>query len=341
MADSYYKILEVNENASPEEIKKSYRRLSMLHHPDKNKNNIESTEKFQKISEAYETLSDSEKRKEYDLTRNNPFFNMMGQGAGRSPGMNPMDDLFSNIFGMHFGPGNPFTQGPGPGPGPFPQQGPGQGNPFGPNIRIFHNGMPMNMNMNMNGMPMNGQVFGQGIQKPTPIVKTIVVPIDKSLSGTIIPLEIERWLLVDNNKVFENETIYVNIPKGIDDGEIIVLNEKGNINREDCKGDVKIFIKIENNTEFKRSGFDLIVEKTITIKEALCGFSFELKYITGKTYTITNNSGNIISNGYKKVIPNMGFSRDQHVGNLVILFNILFPEKISDESLEQLKKIDF
>jgi DnaJ-class molecular chaperone len=335
MTDSYYKILEVDDNASPEEIKKSYRRLSMLHHPDKNKNNVESTEKFQKISEAYETLSDSEKRKEYDLTRNNPFFNMMGQGAGRSPSMNPMDDLFSNIFGMHFGPGQgPFGPGQGPfghGPGPFPQQGPG---PFGPNIRIFHNGMPMNMNI-------NGQVFGQGIQKPTPIVKTIIVPIDKSLTGTIIPLEIERWLLADNNKVFEKETIYVNIPKGIDEGEIIVLSEKGNINREDCKGDIKIFIKIENNTEFKRSGFDLILEKSITVKEALCGFSFELKYITGKTYTITNNSGNIISNGYKKVIPNMGFSRDQQVGNLIISFNVLFPEKISDESLEQLKKIDF
>ena len=179
------------------------------------------------------------------------------------------------------------------------------------------------------------------MQKPTPIIKNIVIPIDKILTGTTIPLEIERWIIEDGNKVFENETLYVTVPKGIDDGEIIVLRDKGNILREDCKGDIKLFIKIENATEFKRSGLDLIFEKIITVKEALCGFSFDLKYITGKTYTINNQSGNIISNGYRKVIPNMGFSRDQHIGNLVIIFNVKFPEKLSTETLDELKKIDF
>ena len=83
------------------------------------------------------------------------------------------------------------------------------------------------------------------------------------------------------------------------------------------------------------------MEKTIVVKEALCGFSFELKYITGKTYTITNNSGNIINHGYRKIIPNMGFTRDQHTGSLIIIFNVKFPEKLTDEVLEQLSKIDF
>jgi len=145
----------------------------------------------------------------------------------------------------------------------------------------------------------------------------------------------------NGNKVFENEIVYVTVPKGIDEGEIIVLREKGNIAREDCKGDIKIFIKIQNDTEFKRNGLDLVLEKTITVKEALCGFTFELKYITGKTYTITNNSGNIISHGYRKMIPNMGFSRDQHLGNLIIIFNVTFPENISVEVLDELKKINF
>ena len=77
------------------------------------------------------------------------------------------------------------------------------------------------------------------------------------------------------------------------------------------------------------------------MKEALCGFSFELKYITGKTYTITNNSGNIISHGYRKIIPNMGFSRDQHIGNLIISFNVKFPDKLTEETIEKLKLIDF
>lgn len=323
MSDNFYEILEVPETAGSDEIKKSYRRLSMMYHPDKNKNNPDATAKFQKISEAYETLGDSDKKKEYDAMRNNPFSKMMG-----NPGQNPMEDIFANLFG-----GMPFGHMPsfGPGQGSFGQGpfGPSQG-PFGGNIRIFHNGVQV-----------NPQGFTQGMQKPTPIIKNIAVPIDKILTGTTIPVDIERWIIQDGNKVFENETVYVTVPKGIDEGEIIVLREKGNVAREDCKGDIKLFIKVENNTDFKRSGLDLIYEKTITVKEALCGFSFELKYITGKIYTINNNSGNIINHGYRKIIPNMGFTREQHIGNLIIIFNVKFPEKLTEEIMEQLKLVDF
>ena len=321
MSESFYNILEVPETASPEEIKKSYRRLSMLYHPDKNKNNPDATSKFQKISEAYETLSDQDKKRDYDMSRNNPFFKMMNHGEGGAS--NPMDELFSNLFGgIPFAHMNSFNQGQ---QSPF---GMPFGMPFGSNIKIFHNGVPINV-----------QTFG--LQKPPPIIQTIEIEIDKILTGTTIPVDIERWIMENDNKVFEHENVYVEVPKGIDEGEMILLKDKGNVLRDDCKGDLKIFIKIINNTEFKRNGLDLIIEKSISVKEALCGFSFDLKYITGKIYTITNNSGNIISNGYKKIIPNMGFTRDQHVGNLIIIFDVKFPEKISQESMEKLKKIDF
>jgi DnaJ family protein A protein 2 len=111
--------------------------------------------------------------------------------------------------------------------------------------------------------------------------------------------------------------------------------------RDDCRGDIKLFVKIENNTDFKRSGLDLIYEKGITVKEALCGFTFELKYITGKTYTINNQAGNIITDGYRKTIPGMGFFRDGHTGNLVIIFNVKYPEKLTNDIIEKLKQIDF
>jgi len=315
MSESFYNILELPETASADEIKKAYRRLSMINHPDKNKNNTDATAKFQKISEAYETLGDQEKKKEYDSMRHNPFAKMMG-----SSGQHPVDELFSNLFGMQFGQAGPF--------GHMQSFASGPGHP--PFVRVFQNGVPV--------MP---QGFVHGMQKPTPIIKTVIVPIDKILTGTTIPVDIERWIIQEENKVFEHETVYVTVPKGMDEGEIIVLREKGNVVREDCKGDIKIFIKIDNDTEFRRSGLDLLLEKTIVVKEALCGFSFELKYITGKTYTITNNSGNIINHGYRKIIPNMGFTRDQHTGSLIIIFNVKFPEKLTDDVLEKLSKIDF
>jgi DnaJ family protein A protein 2 len=164
---------------------------------------------------------------------------------------------------------------------------------------------------------------------------------EQVLTGANIPVDIERWIMENGIKILEHETVYVTVPKGIDEGEIIMLKDKGNIMSETNKGDIKIFVKIENNTEFKRSGLDLILEKTITVKEALCGFSFELKYITGKVYTITNNSGNIISHGYRKIIPNMGLSRDNHTGNLLIIFDVKFPEKLPEEILASLKEIPF
>jgi DnaJ-class molecular chaperone len=324
--NSFYSVLEVSETASQDDIKKSYRRLSMLHHPDKNGNSQESKEKIQKINEAYEVLGDAEKKKEYDMMQNNPFFKMMGQGFNPNPnqnmnsGMNPVDELFSSIFGMPF----------------MSSAGPDISFMGGPNVRVFHNGRPVQ------GFGQGfGPGFGQGFQKPPPIVQNISVSIDKILTGTTIPVDIERWIMENGLKVLEHETVYVTVPKGIDEGEIIMLKEKGNIISETNKGDIKIFVKIENNTEFKRSGLDLILDKTITVKEALCGFSFELKYITGKIYTITNNSGNIISHGYKKIIPNMGLSRDNHTGNLLIQFDVKFPEKLSEGTLTALKEIPF
>lgn len=328
MAETYYTILEVTESSTSEEISKSYRRLSMIHHPDRPGGDKAT---FQKISEAYETLSSSDKKREYDMSKRNPFANlsrMPGHGSDDGTGI-PINELFATLFGG-MGAGGMGVGGMGVGGMganeniQFQQSG---GGGFGPQVRIFRNNFPT-----------EGTRF---IQKPTPIVKHIKVPIQLILTGTTMPVEIERWIINNSEKEKETETIYVQVPKGIDEGEIILLQNKGNILKDDCKGDVKLFVMIENNTDFSRKGLDLLLEKKITLKEALCGFSFDIKYITGKTYTITNNSGNILSTGYKKIIPNMGFSRESHVGNLIIIFDVCFPEKLTSEVIKQLKDIDF
>jgi DnaJ family protein A protein 2 len=94
-----------------------------------------------------------------------------------------------------------------------------------------------------------------------------------------------------------------------------------------------------NDTDIKRQGLDLIYEKKISLKEALCGFRFDLKYVNGKIYTIQNNMGNIVHPGYHKIIPQMGIKRENDVGNLVIIFQVDFPTSLTEEKINGLKEI--
>jgi DnaJ-class molecular chaperone len=296
--ESFYDILGVSENAGTDEIKKAYRQLSLKYHPDRTKGDIDKVKIFQKINEAYETLSNAEKREEYDMTRRNPFL---------ANEVN-MDDLFGMFFaGM---PGMPGMH-----HGMFPP---------GANVRIFRNGMPVNMTQ---------------MSKPAPITKTIKISMENVLNGGKFPLEIERWIVENGHKVHENTIVYVDIMKGIDQNEIIVLPDQGNVSSPNCKGDIKVFVNIENDTEFVRRGLDLILNKDISLNESLCGFSFEIKYINKKVYTINNHRGNIIQPNYQKVIPNMGLTREQHTGNLIIQFNVVFPTTLSMEQIEGINKI--
>jgi DnaJ-class molecular chaperone len=321
MSDNFYNTLGVNEKATGDEIKKAYRTLQMKYHPDKNQSSQESIVMTQKINEAYETLGDPQKREEYDFTKNNsnPFMRMNSTGGGGGMDI-PVDDIFKMFFGFPGMPGMPGMGGMGG------MQGMGGQGGFTnmPGVRIFHGG------------PMG---FQEAIQKPSPIIKTLIINMEQVLSGATIPLDIEKWVIDNGLKVHELETIYVTVPAGIDENEIIILRDKGNVLNEQIKGDVKIFIKINNDTNFKRSGLDLIVDKNITLKEALCGFSFEIKYINGKSYTLNNNKGNIIPPEYKKVYPGMGLPRGDHKGNMIIHFHIDFPENLTAEQIERLAEV--
>ena len=84
---------------------------------------------------------------------------------------------------------------------------------------------------------------------------------------------------------------------------------------------------------------ELKLKKDITLKESLIGFSFDIKHLNGKKYTINNDKGNIIPTNYCKEIEGLGMSRDDNIGKLVIDFNIIFPEKLTDEQIEKIKEI--
>jgi DnaJ-class molecular chaperone len=306
-----YKILGVDRNATHEDIKKAYRALSLKFHPDKNQGKPEAETIYKSINGAYEILGDETRRKEYDNPMPPPHMNPFGgmgmptnfpfAGMGM-PGANAHHEfmkifssgIFQNMGGMDPGTTQIFTMGP---------NGP---------IRVHVNQQP---------------------QKPQPITKIVEITMDKAYSGCSLPIEITRWVLEGGMKKEEKETLYITIPRGVDDNEMIVLTGKGNAISEDNRGDVKIQIKVKNDTQFKRDGLDLILERSISLKEALCGFNFEMKFIDGRVFKINNDNGNVICPGYKKLVNGLGIARDDKIGNLIIHFNIVFPEHLSSEAI--------
>jgi len=287
--ETYYDILQVPKNASFDQIKKQYRKLSLEHHPDRGGD----AEIFKKISTAYENLSDENSRRSYDQS------------------INPMSA--PNIFEMLFS-----GLGPGGGHG-FPGA-------MHPEIHMFHG---------------NGEMpfpFPFQPTKPSPLQISVDITLDQAFTGCSIPVEIERNIEHQRHRILhtEIETIYVNIPCGIDNNETIMIPNKGN-NIDGLMGDVKIVINVKNMSRLERRGLDLYYTHTLTLKEALCGFEAEIEYLQNKSFKIVNTDF-VISPQYKKIIPNMGMKRDKNQGQFIIHFNIIFPT-LSNEKIEQLRNI--
>ena len=317
---SYYEVLEINKNANDVEIKKAYRQKSLHYHPDRN-HSLDSVEKMKQINEAYDVLSNKSKRRQYDLEQDlgdNPF-SFFSKTTGM-PFMKPhtmdetnneMNDLFASLFGnlMQANMGSDM-----------------------PNVRVFHGGMPTPENL-----------FGkQGTQyyKPDPLTIPVTISLEQAYNGCTLPINIERWIMVGETKINEEETTYVNIYEGIDENEIIILDQKGNVNSEQIKGDVKVVIHIKNNSSFERDGLDLLYNKKISLKEALCGFSFELEHINQKKLAFNNNSNiSVIKPNYRKKVPNMGMKRKDTIGNLIVSFHIDFPENLTNEQMTTLSSV--
>ena len=297
--NNYYEILGLNENASMDEIKKVYRKLSLQYHPDRN-SSPEANGMFQKINEANEVLSDKQKRAEYDMKL---------KGGGNAfgdfgPEFGDLNNIFNAFFsGMHGGNGMP-------------------------NVRVYNTRQGFTA------------PFAQQLNKPPPIMRHIDLTLEQAYTGGSFPIEIKKWILINGVENEELQTIYITVPPGIDENEMVILRNQGHQLSETVKGDIKVNIKIKNDTNFTRRGLDLIYKKELSLKEALCGFSFDLPHINRKTFTFNNKTNaTIIKPGQTKVIPNLGMVRENHTGNLIVSFEINFPNTITVEQRSKLNDI--
>ena len=300
---NFYDILNISKDASVDEIKKSYRALSLQYHPDRETG---STEKFQEINQAYEVLSDPQKRQQYNMELQ---FGLGQGGFSMEAEMGDINELLNTLFG---GNGNTMKSG------------------FGPNIHVFHSS-------GMFGEDPMGHIFEQ-MRKPPPLIKNIKISLKDAYNGCEMTIPIKRNHLKARQDVEEDE-IYITIPKGVNDGEVIILREEGHIHGSN-QGDIKLMVSIENSHGFEKHGLDLIYKKKITLKESLCGFSFEIEHLNGKQLNIQNTSNpSIIKPNYRKNIPNYGMIKGGKTGMMTIEFSVDFPDTITSEQREWLNKV--
>lgn len=311
----HYQTLNLSPSASETDIKKAYRSLSFQYHPDKNPDPAAAV-KMTQINEAYETLGDSQRRKQYD-NRNNPMNmdsiikEMFRTENMFNPHQNRPPNVFEEIFKMH-----------------------NMGGMHGVHMHNMHmgepvvfthfEGIPENMNINMN--------INIG-----PLDKTVEVSFEQSFSGANIPLTIDREFRKGNSIVKEQEKIYLNIPSGIDDGEIIEIPDKGNV-MGDRRGPLRLHLKIMKHEKFERKGLDLLYKQTITFKESICGIDQMMHFIDGTQIKLKSSRGNIIQNGDEKTVKGKGFNRGGQMGDLIIIFKVT-PQELTEEHIALFEKI--
>ncbi|WP_415063627.1 DnaJ C-terminal domain-containing protein [Bdellovibrio sp.] len=247
----FYSILGVARSASPEEIKKAYRKLAMQYHPDKNPGDKKAEEKFKEISEAYDTLSDTKKREMYDQFGHagaqgfggagGPFGGAGGGfggfgGAGRSQaGGDPFQDIFGDVFGDIFGAG----------------RGPGAG---GPRTRRQQT-------------------------KGTDLRYTLNISFEDSALGCE---KVISFMRQRGNKE-ESAKLSVNVPAGVKEGQRLKLAGEGDAAPGGgTPGDLYVIVNIQDHALFKRSENDVTLDLPIIYTDAILGTNIEVPTLTGK-----------------------------------------------------------
>jgi len=338
----YYEVLGVTKSASADEIKKAYRKLAIQFHPDKNPDNPEAEDKFKEAAEAYEVLSNAEKKARYDQFGHQ---GLGGNGGYGGAGMN-MEDIFSQ-FGDIFGGGGGF--------GSFFGGGGGRRTKKGTNLRVklklnlqeIANGVEKKIKVKRNvvaaGVSFKSCSTCQGSGQVKKVVNTMLGQMVSAStcavcggSGQIVdkkPAEADsRGLIV------KEEVISINIPGGVGEGMQLSMSGKGNEIPGGIPGDLLIVIEESEDNVLQREGNNVIYDLHVSFIDAALGASLEVPTIDGKVKIKIDpgtQSGKMLRLKGKGIKDINGFQR----GDQLIMVNVWTPTELSKEEKNTLEAL--
>ncbi|TMU57252.1 molecular chaperone DnaJ [Flagellimonas algicola] len=340
MKEDFYDILGVSKGASAAEIKKAYRKKAIEFHPDKNPGDTKAEEMFKKAAEAYEVLSDPDKKAKYDQFGHAAFEGGAGFGGG---GMN-MDDIFSqfgDIFGSAFGGG--FS-----GFGGF---GGGQRRAKGSNLRIrvkltleeVANGVEKKVKVRRKvqaeGVTYKTCATCNGTGQVTKIANTILGRMQTATTCTTCGgagQSIDKRPSGADAQGLEvaEETVSIKIPPGVEDGMQLKVSGKGNeAPGNGMPGDLLVAIETAEHDTLKREGDNLHYDLYISFSEAVLGSSKEIDAVGGKVRIKLEpgiQSGKILRLRGKGISSLNGYGS----GDLLVHVNVWTPKELNKEQKE-------
>jgi len=304
MEDDYYKILGLDKSASKEEIKKTYRKLALKYHPDRNPGDKKAEERFKKISEAYAVLSDPEKKKQYDAFGSQAFSQKFSQ-----------EDIFRNFdFSSIF-------------------RDLGFGGGGGNYTHIFRGGQQQ-------GRDPFSDIFGGSQQYRQQPRAQRGNDLEYKLSITLEEVYNGAEKRLSFRKGEQTEEIQFKIQKGINSGQKLRLAGKGNPGvYGGPNGDLYIQIDVLPHMLFAREENDIIFNKSISFTEAVLGTSISIPTLSGSTKKIkvpahTQNNTKIRMKGF-----GLPFFKKSEKGDQYVRIIIDIPKQLTDEQLELVKKL--
>ncbi|MCO5578599.1 hypothetical protein L7F22_032443 [Adiantum nelumboides] len=333
----YYEILGVSKSASADDLKKAYRKAAIKNHPDKGGD----PEKFKELAQAYEVLSDPEKREIYDQYGEDALKEGMGGGGG---GHNPFD-----IFESFFGGASPFGGGGGSSRGRRQRRGEDVVHPLKVSLEDLYNGTSKKLSLSRNvicskckgkgsktgasmkcpgcqgsGMKVSIRQLGPGM-----IQQVQHVCQDCKGAGEAIS-EKDKCLQCKGEKVLQDKKVLeVHVDKGMQHSQKITFQGEADEAPDTVTGDIVFVLQLKEHAKFKRKNDDLFVEHTLNLTEALCGFQFILTHLDGRQLLIKSSPGEIVKPGQYKAINDEGMPHHQRPfmkGKLYVHFSVEFPE---------------